>query len=120
MGAATETTIKKRVLPGVPLKRLVFKSQMVVYTPEEIKLIRQKHGLSVEEFAEWFKVSPDAIKSWEAPVPPPGQQSKHRECNGPAAVLMYFAALWANERGCAKNNLIRLRLQPHYRFKKEE
>lgn len=87
-----------------PVWRQIFKPGFVCYSPAEIKRIRQTLGESPEEFAQRFFVSQDAVKSWETVE----GQVKHRECTGPAARLMYWAAVEANERGCSKNNLIRL------------
>jgi len=82
----------------------VFRAPMVVYTPAEIRRIRQTLGETVEKFAERFKLSATAVKAWETPE----GQAKHRECEGPAAVLMWWAAQEANARGCKTGNLIRL------------
>jgi len=81
-----------------------FQPGFVSYSPGEVRRIRAALGESVEEFAGRFFVSREAVKSWEAPE----GSVKHREVIGAAARCMYWAAVEANERPSAKNNLIRL------------
>ena len=81
-----------------------FQPGFVSYSPGEVRRIRAALGESIEDFANRFFVSKEAVKSWEAPE----GSAKHREVIGAAARCMYWAAVEANERPSAKNNLIRL------------
>ena len=58
-------------------------------------------GKSTAEFAEWFIVSEDLVKAWEAPE----GTGRHREVFGPSARLMWAAAEMATGK---RVNLIRL------------
>ncbi len=88
-----------------PVWKEVFSSPCIAYEPHEIKRIMDMLGESPAEFADRFYVSESAVKSWITPEGKP----KHRPLVGPAARLMYWAAVEANERGSGFNNLIRVR-----------
>ena len=90
-----------------PAWKQIFNKPFICYSPSEIKRIRETLGETQEVFAQRFFVSVDAVQSWEAKE----GSTKHRECLGAAARLMYWCAVEASERGSAKGNLIRLAIR---------
>lgn len=82
----------------------IFKQPFICYEPEEIKRIRLMLGENRQQFADRFKVSLSAANSWQTPR----GKAKHAECLGAASILLFWAAVEANDRGSSKGNLIRL------------
>lgn len=82
----------------------IFKAPYIAYSPDEIRTIRRMLGETTAAFADRFKLSESEVKAWEAQE----GSSKHREPNGPAGLLLYWAAVEANSRVSARNRRIRL------------
>jgi len=88
--------------------REIFKPAVIARSPKEIKLLRIMLGESHAQWSDRFRCSISSVKKWEQPAIKNGKENlEHREPSGSEYLLLHWAAVEAQERGCNTGNLIR-------------